>query len=269
MMTNNLTITETAIPEATTVKDVCLFLTEYSAWLLGCGTTCVRLEKNVTRIARAYGKRVDLTIMPRHVHISVWELDGSDFVTSVATIRKTPISFNINTRLSELSWRIAESGLSLDEARRIFNEIVSSDSQNKWLVLILVSLANASFCRLFGGDAYAMGVVFIATMAGYWVKTQLLGKGFDLRPTVIICSFISAVLGASCSLFSLRTTPEIALGTSVLYLVPGIPLLNSFSDMLYRYYICSMSRFFDALVITGCLSIGLCSAMFLMKAGMF
>ncbi len=39
--------------------------------------------------------------------------------------------------------------------------------------------------------------------------------------------------------------------------------------MLYRYYICSMSRFFDAVVITGCLSIGLCAAMFMMNAGMF
>ena len=27
------------------VREVCLFLTDYSAWLLGCGATCVRLEK--------------------------------------------------------------------------------------------------------------------------------------------------------------------------------------------------------------------------------
>ena len=251
------------------VREVCLFLTDYSAWLLGCGATCVRLEKNVTRIAQAFGKTVDITIMPRHVHISVMDIDRTDFVTSVATIRRTPISFNINTRLSELSWAIAEHRISLAEAQCEFRKIVSLDTQNKWLVLLLVSLANASFCRLFGGDAIAMAIVFIATMAGYWLKTQMLGKGIDLRVTVIVCSFVSAVLGATDTLFSLGETSAIALGTSVLYLVPGIPLLNSFSDMLYRYYICSMSRFFDALVITGCLSIGLCSAMFLMNTGMF
>ncbi|MBJ2198749.1 threonine/serine exporter ThrE family protein [Barnesiella sp. CU968] len=257
---------ETCEPD---VRKVCVFLSDYSAWLLGCGSTCVRLEKNVTRIARAYGKTVDITIMPRHVHISVRDKNGGDFVTSVATIRHTPISFNINTRLSELSWAIAEKRISLREAEERFREIVTNDRQNPWTVLLLVSLANASFCRLFGGDITAMGVVFMATMAGYWLKTQLLSKKVDIRATVAICAFVSAVLGATDSLFALGSTPDIALGTSVLYLVPGIPLLNSFSDMLYRYYICSMSRFFDAVVITGCLSIGLCAAMFMMNAGMF
>ena len=123
------------------VKKVCMFLSDYSAWLLGCGATCVRLEKNVTRIARAYGKTVDITIMPRHVHISVRDKKGGDFVTSVATIRHTPISFNINTRLSELSWAIAEKRISLREAEERFREIVTNDRQNPWTVLLLVSLA--------------------------------------------------------------------------------------------------------------------------------
>lgn len=249
--------------------EVSRFLSDYSAWLLGSGATCIRLEKNVSRMARAYGKEVEITIMPRHVHLSIWDKGSTEMVTTIASVRHCAISFNINTRLSELSWAIAEHRISLAEAECEFRKIVTSDSQNKWVVLLLVSLANASFCRLFGGDATAMAVVFAATMAGYWLKTVMLGKGIDLRVTVIVCSFISAVLGASDTLFSLGATPAIALGTSVLYLVPGIPLLNSFSDMLYRYYICSMSRFFDALVITGCLSIGLCSAMLLMNTGMF
>lgn len=118
---------ETCEPD---VRKVCVFLSDYSAWLLGCGSTCVRLEKNVTRIARAYGKTVDITIMPRHVHISVRDKNGGDFVTSVATIRHTPISFNINTRLSELSWAIAEKRISLREAEERFREIVTNDRQN-------------------------------------------------------------------------------------------------------------------------------------------
>ncbi|MDE6344424.1 MAG: threonine/serine exporter family protein, partial [Muribaculaceae bacterium] len=63
--------------------------------------------------------------------------------------------------------------------------------------------------------------------------------------------------------------PSIALGTSVLYLVPGIPFLNSFSDMIYRHYFCAFCRFTDAVVLTCCLSIGLCAGMMLMNVGMF
>ena len=60
-----------------------------------------------------------------------------------------------------------------------------------------------------------------------------------------------------------------ALGTSILYLVPGIPFLNSFSDMICRHYVCALGRFMDAVILTCCLSAGLCAGMALMDAGMF
>ena len=249
--------------------EVSRFLSDYSAWLLGSGATCIRLEKNVSRMARAYGKEVEITIMPRHVHLSIWDKGSTEMVTTIASVRHCAISFNINTRLSELSWEVADGKVDFQEARRRFDEIVTGDRQSKWLVLLLVSLANASFCRLFGGDVTAMIVVGVATLAGYYLKQQMLERHVDIRVVVIACSFVSAVLGATDILFSIGETPTIALGTSVLYLVPGIPFLNSFSDMLYRHYVRSFSRFIDAVVLTSCLSIGLCAAMLLMNVGMF
>lgn len=252
-----------------TVKEVCDFLANYSSRLLACGATCIRLEKNVDRIAQTYGKNVDVTIMPRHISLTVSETDGSESQTVITSIRQAPISFNINTRLSRLSWTITDREINIGEARKEFDRIITSDSQNSVMVLLLVTLANASFCRLFGGDAVAMAVVAMATLAGYWIKTLLLKHGVDIRVTFAVCSFISAILGATDGLFDLGSTPELAIGTSVLYLVPGIPLLNSFSDMLYRHYICSLSRLMDALVLTACLSTGLCAGMALMNVKMF
>ena len=248
---------------------LCVFLGRYCATLLGAGATCIRLTKNAQRIARAFGKHVEITIMPRHVHVSVLEDGDTEIVTSIESVPAAPISFNINTRLSLLSWQVHDDWLSFDEAQGRFNEIVSTDTQSRWLVLVLASAANASFCRLFGGDPIAMAIVFLATMAGYYLKQEMLAKHIDTRVTFAVCSFLSAVIAAADGLFGLGTTPQIALGTSVLYLVPGIPFLNSFSDMLYRHYICAFSRFVDAIILTCCLSAGLCAGMFLMNAGMF
>ena len=114
-----------------------------------------------------------------------------------------------------------------------------------------------------------MAVVALATLAGYFVKQQLLERRVDVRAVFIICAFVSGVLGATDGLFGLGATPQVAIGTSVLYLVPGIPLLNSFSDLLDRRYICAFGRFADAAVLTACLSAGLCTAMLLMGVGMF
>ncbi len=134
---------------------------------------------------------------------------------------------------------------------------------------MLVALSNASFCRLFGGDFVAMAVVAVATFAGFGLKCILLRKKVDIRIIVFVCALASTILGATDMLFSLGNTPAIAIGTSVLYLVPGIPFLNSFSDLIYRHYICAFGRFIDAIVLTCCLSAGLCLGMKLMDTGMF
>ncbi len=251
------------------VKELCSFLSRYSALLIGCGATCIRLEHNIDRIAATFGMRIVSYIMPRHISLSVIDNDTDESVTMVVETARTPISFYVNTRLSELSWEIADGRIDFDEALQRFHHIATCEHQNGWLLLALVAVANASFCRLFGGDIVAMGIVALATAAGYRLKQILLSQKIDVWVMVMICSLVSSVIGATCEVMNLGSTPHIALATSVLYLVPGIPFLNSFSDMLYRHYICALSRFIDAAVLTACLSIGLCAGMLITGTGMF
>lgn len=248
------------------------FLSRYGAYLLGCGATCIRLETNLNRMAAVWGKKIEITIMPRHLHITVLPLDNDedeDTYTNVVTVRNIPVDFNMNTCLSRLSWEVADGRIGFSMARHRLNEIVSRRTGNDWVTLLLVSIANASFCRLFGGDITAMAIVATATAVGYFLKLTLLKYKVDTRLVFILCAFVSTVIGSTDYLFSFGATPALSLGASVLYLVPGIPFLNSFSDMLYRHYICAFSRFMDAMILTGCLSLGLCAGMLLMNVGMF
>lgn len=252
-----------------TAQTLCAFLAEYASELFSSGATCIRMERNVRRIAAAYGKSAEIAIFPRHLHITVSEPDSIEVVTSIVAMREAPISFQINTQLSRLSWDVADSNLTFGHMVREFQQILRSPGTPRWLVLLLASLANASFCRLFGGDFVAMTVVAIATFAGLSLKQMLTEKKTDFRLTVMICAFVSSILAAADTLFSLGTTPDITIGTSVLYLVPGIPFINSFCDMLDRHYICAFGRLMNAIVITACLSAGLCLGMFAMNVGMF
>lgn len=245
------------------------FLSEYAALLFGCGATCVRMEKNVDRMAKAWNKRVSVTIMPRHIHMTVCDECSDEMHTSITTIGHSAISYDINARLSKLSWMIADKKISVGDATKLFDEIRQASQAPGWWKLIAVSCANASFCRLFGGDFAAMAVVFVATFAGFYVRLLLTGAKVDARLVFIVCAFISSVLGATDGLFSLGDTPSVAIGTSVLYLVPGIPFLNSFSDMVDGHYICSYCRLMQAMALTCCLSVGLCGGMLLMNVGMF
>ncbi|MCM1067537.1 MAG: threonine/serine exporter family protein [Muribaculaceae bacterium] len=248
---------------------LCRFLSRYCSLLLGCGATCIRLEKNAARIAHAYGMELAITIMPRHIHLSVWRSDAENACTEIASAAHVPVSFALNTGLSELSWAVADGRIDFSEATRLLQDADSAKAAPRPWVPVAVAAANASFCRLFGGDVAAMAVVAAATLAGFITRQHMLRRGIDLRITVAVCALVSGILGATCLLFGLGDTPDVAMATCALYLVPGIPFLNSFTDLLYRHYICALSRFIDAMVLTACLSAGLCTAMLLMQAGMF
>lgn len=246
------------------LRETTAFLAEYACLLSGCGATCIRIEKNTRRLADTFGVGVDISIMPTHVYVSVWSDNPAE---SVVAFRKTAacgISFNLNAGLSRLSWEVSDNNLCLTDAVERFELIRRTKTTGKWETLFLTSLANASFCRLFGGDVIAMLIVFISTLAGYRLKQIMLEDKRDIRIAFLCASFFSAALSAGGHIFNIGSTPEIALGTSVLYLIPGVPYINSVSDLIYRHYLCGFSRFLDTVVLTVCLSTGLCAGMLLL-----
>ena len=250
--------------DTTAICRTTIFLADYASWLLGCGATCIRVEKNTRRMAEAFGMGFDIFIMPTYVSVSVWDEDMAEAEVVMRKAVGGGINFNLNARLSRLSWEVADKRLDFTTAVKQLERIRQTSPTGKYEVLLLTSLANASFCRLFGGDAVAMLIVFISTLAGYRLKQIMLEDKRDVRLTFLCASFFSAALSAGGHIFNIGTTPEIALGTSVLYLIPGVPYINAVSDMIDRHYLCAFSRFADAVVLTACLTAGLCAGMFLL-----
>lgn len=254
-----------------TLKSTCTFLADYAARLISCGATCIRTQRNVGRMADAWGVSARMTILPNTIDVCVWDGDRSHSYKETVTVPAAPVSFAVNTRLSNLSWRVAEGKyVTVEAARERYDTIISETRPvNKWLVLTLVMLANASFCRLFGGDFTSMGIVALATLVGYYLKIILLEAHADTRIVFMLCSFISAVIGTAGYVFQLGETPELALGASVLYLIPGIPYINSVSDMIDNHHLCAFSRFVNAVVLTVCIAIGLTGGFLIMNISMF
>lgn len=263
--TNNAaTIGDTSPFACCGITEAGRFIADYTAWLWGCGATCLRIERNTERIARALGFDLSVTIMPRHIQLTLCDKVTGRQEGFHRLMVDCGINFDLNSRLSSLSWKIADRRVDFYQARQIFNKIISQPYPVTATTVMLASLANASFCRLFGGDAVAMGVVFFATMVGLVLKLLLLRMKVDVRIVIMLCAFVSSVICIGSHVFSWGATPGIAVATSVLYLVPGVPFINSASDLIERHYLCALSRFMDACVLTACLSIGLCAALSVM-----
>lgn len=244
-----------SLPRPAGLTDLTDFLTGYAALLLSSGATTLRAEKNIGRMAEFYGKRVSLIIMPRHVEMML--TDGSHTETRIAPWQRG-INFYAITELSRLSWRVVEEGMDVTTAQDRLQEIRSTKRLPVWTVTLLAGLANASFCRLFEGDYVAMAFVFLATAGGFYTKHRLVSSaGIDARIATILVACLSAVISCGASIYGLGSTPDIALATSVLYLVPGIPYINAFSDFIAGHHVCALSRLISALEITVCLGTGL------------
>lgn len=241
------------------------FIADYASWLWGCGATCIRIEKNVSRIAACYGYTVDINVMPRHITLTFMR-DGWERAHIVSRpIVHCGINFDLNTSLSALSWDIRDNGLTLEQSIARFHKIIGRRYDNGFKILVLASLANAAFCRLFGGDAAAMAIVCLSTAGGYLMKQLLIKYKVDIRVVFFICALVSTILCAGATMFGISHTPEIAIATCVLYLIPGVPYLNSASDLIGKHYLCAYSRLMDALVLTACLSAGMCLGLFIMN----
>ena len=241
------------------LKTVGKFLAHYASALLSYGATTIRIEKNIDRIALRYNTTVELTVLPLHVTVTVWDEDKDHSYTINEKIKGNGIDFDKNTQLSKLSWAIFDNDLPLEDAKKRFAEITARPRLNQALVTVLTGAANASFCRLFGGDPISMLIVFVATVCGFYLKNKLHGGWkWDLRLVTILSGCVATVIASSGYVFGLGSTPDIALGTGVLYLVPGVPFINSINDLINGHYICSISRFIQASIITVCLSLGLC-----------
>ena len=177
------------------LKSTACFLTDYSVALLTCGTTTIRIEKNVERIAQAYGMHVEITILPLHIMLTLWDADRTHSYANSQKIKGGGLNFYLITQLSRLSWEILSKQMPLDQSRQEFQRLLAKPRLNKWLVLLLVGLANASFCHLFQGDWASMAIVFIATIDGFYLKNKLHGDWhWDIRITTLISAFAAAAI---------------------------------------------------------------------------
>ncbi len=245
------------------VKEQAMFLANYAATLMGSGVHSSRVSRNTKRIGESLGLGVTISATQKSLHLSAVNSKTGFTYTTLTEVPHAPISFEINTNLSRLSWDAHDEHLSLEEIKNRFNEYVAKPKLHPIVILLLSSFANASFCGIFGGDWFSIAIVFSATLCGMFAKMKLLDKKVNIFATWTISAFIASFVASTTIAF--ETTSDVAIATSVLFLIPGVPLINGFMDIMEGYVILGMSRLLNALILILCLSIGMSGTILLVK----
>lgn len=246
------------------LKQVSRFLSDYSTTLMAVGVQTSRIVKNTSRIAAVFDLECDMTIFQKTIIMTLRDKEKSHSYSTVNKIKSMGLNFNINSELSSLSWEAHDEKLPLDELWKRYHHIINKPRENRWLVLFLVACANAAFCRLFAGDFTSMGIVFVATLAGFFLRQVLFDRHWNHLVVFILSAFTASFFAGYCGyILKLGDTPSIALGTSVLYLIPGVPLINSVMDIIDGHVLAGFSRFCNACILIICIAIGLYSTLLL------
>lgn len=240
------------------IQELTNFLSEYAAKMLSIGTYTARIERCVCRIAGAYGYEASLMIFVRHFIISVMDpADNSIRRTYVKTGAAARINFDLISELSALSWEICDEKIPLARARAAFAEILASQKKSFAKTLVLLSIANAAFCELFGGDGGAMALVFAATAFGICARHLLSKLKINLKIQYIAVSFAVSFIVSLGARYGLSATPDVAVGSSILFLIPGVWLINSVFDILNENMLVGISRGLNTGLLIICIAIGL------------
>lgn len=110
-----------------------------------------------------------------------------------------------------------------------------------------------------------MLVAFISTFLGLYVFQETHKLKYNLYIRIFLGSFVASTSASLGILYGIGANPQTALATSILFLVPGVPLINSFTDLLDNNIINGMVRFTTGLMIVLAMAIGLFMAMFIFQ----
>ncbi|SHF32738.1 Uncharacterized membrane protein YjjP, DUF1212 family [Mariniphaga anaerophila] len=241
-------------------KELGKILLEVGALLMTSGANSMRIRVTVLRIANAYGYTADLLITHRALMLSL-SAEGNDYFHS--SLKRTLAhgsNFRMVSGISRMSWRIVEEDWSYQQIWDEIERLKALPHYPRIVVLSTVALAGASFCRLAGGGAVEMLVVFVATFIGLFVKQEAAKRKFNGYLCVFVASFVACLIAGAFVKYHVGSNPEFALATCVLYLIPGIPLINSLSDLLNGNIMNGIVRGTNGLIISFAIAFGmLCS----------
>lgn len=247
--------TQASSKEEWRIETLTHFLLQYAQTLLRCGAYTTRIIRCVTRIAQSYGYNTHLSILTKHITLTLNTYDNRYARTYVLTSEKLALNFRIISELSALSWRVYDEKISIETLLKDYQAITQQKPHKFWHELFFIPLANASLCHIFGGDLGSFGIVFIATICAL-IARKLLRK-IDTRLLFIIIAFIVSFCTTFFATLIPTQTTEIAIASSVLFLVPGIPIINATLDILDSHILTGIARGVDAGILIVCIAAGM------------
>lgn len=231
-------------------------LLDAAVLLMASGAHTERVNRNLMRLAAALDCKIELFFSLSGITLTLHHKSLAP-ITAFRRIPNYGVQLSVVSAISRLSWKAVEKRMSFDEIEQEIRRIRKLPHYPKQLVIVMLALAGMAFCRTSGGDYFSMLLTGLATGAGFFARNVLLQKQYILPVCIAVASFVASGISGLGYTTPLVQHPEVAVATSVLFLIPGIPMINSVVDLVNGHIITGQGRAMQATVISMAIAIGI------------
>lgn len=226
--------------------------------LMENGADTRRIVRDMTRVAAYMG--IDEKQFNLHIMYTTLMLNISDETHSYTNFRKClkhAVDMRIISAISKLTWRALRDHYTLEEYEDNLKTIASKPRYySEPQVLFATGIACGCFCGLFGCDVNAFFYTALCAIFGKAVQIYCHKAGVNAYMTTALAA-LAATSAAFFAHYLPTTTPWHPIIAAALFLVPGIPLINSISDLINNYLISGAARFIHTSLIIGGMTFGI------------
>ncbi len=233
--------------------------------LMQAGASTGRTRILMYRFAEVYQCEPHIIIGSRAISLVLTDQLGNTTFSGIRRTSMLGVDFSIISGVNKLSRMAAEQRLSLgDLSKQLAKYQVPGHYKRIW-VLSFVSLAGASFCYNFRGTYIEMAITFGATFFGLFIKQQLTKSKVSPYTCTYAAAVAASVFTGFFQISGLTSSPIIAFSTGVLFLIPGVPLINSFIDLIEGYTSNGIVRGVTALIHVLAIALGLLTTIIILN----
>jgi uncharacterized membrane protein YjjP (DUF1212 family) len=220
---------------------------ETALLVLRNGGSTLAAERSFTNILKGFDQQDVSTIWRLDFIAATTRVDGQ---SSTCLQSVGPIGINL-TRASAatvLSEGVAQGSVQLAVLRAELERIKRLPSPyNRWLLMVAAAFAAGCFSQLPGGDWGSFVIAFVAAGTGQYLRSNLHARKLAAAPVTLICGVLSALIATVGLRLGLSQVVPATLMASVIYMAPGLPLINGFVDIAsHRYLVVGIDRILNA-----------------------
>jgi len=229
-------------------------------FLLQHGAESALVEELSTRLGKALGMdSIELSISANAIVLSA--IKDNHCITTTRKNNDHGINMHMVTEVQHIVIMTEHKLLDHKDVSKRFSHLKPL-RYPRWLMVLIVGLSCASFCKLNQGGWDGALVTFIASSVAMYIRLLLTQRHLHPQITFAITAFIAtSVSGLLIGKGIFTHTSTIAIASSVLLLVPGFPLINAVADMFKGHVNTGLARWTMASLLTLATCIGIVTAL--------